>query len=179
MNEDPRSENSTYAAVRRYLRETLEHMTAAEHPGREFVSFVHDRFGAEIQPHLRRFLDEVREGRVRVKGLTKTVREAVLGAHVSSAQRERMIREAAYMHAERRGFTGGSADDDWLAAEREVDARLAEEAGLAGRSRRAIDSARSVAEQEIGQVREAVAAWLERRGSATGRSRRTPNTRDK
>lgn len=36
--------------------------------------------------------------------------------------RLQQIREAAYATAERRGFTPGHEQDDWLAAEREVDA---------------------------------------------------------
>jgi len=36
--------------------------------------------------------------------------------------RESMIAESAYYRAERRGFAPGGELDDWLAAEREVDA---------------------------------------------------------
>jgi hypothetical protein len=36
--------------------------------------------------------------------------------------RESMIAEAAYYRAERRGFAPGRELDDWLAAEREIDA---------------------------------------------------------
>jgi chromosome segregation ATPase len=43
---------------------------------------------------------------------------------VSPGQRERMIAEAAYFRAERRGFRGGDAVHDWCEAEAEVDARL-------------------------------------------------------
>jgi hypothetical protein len=43
---------------------------------------------------------------------------------VSAAQRERMIAEAAYFKAERRGFQGGDPAQDWIEAEAEVDARL-------------------------------------------------------
>jgi len=39
--------------------------------------------------------------------------------------RETMIREAAYLVAERRGFMPGKELEDWLAAEREVDQLLA------------------------------------------------------
>jgi hypothetical protein len=46
------------------------------------------------------------------------------GEKVSSAQRHRMIEEAAYLRAERRGFAGDNSKDDWLEAEAEVDARL-------------------------------------------------------
>lgn len=35
-----------------------------------------------------------------------------------------MIAEAAYLRAERRGFSAGGEEEDWLAAEKEVDALL-------------------------------------------------------
>jgi hypothetical protein len=35
-----------------------------------------------------------------------------------------MIAESAYLRAERRGFTPGHEVEDWVAAEREVDALL-------------------------------------------------------
>ena len=43
---------------------------------------------------------------------------------VSAEERRRMIAEAAYFRAERRGFSGGQSLEDWVAAEAEVDARL-------------------------------------------------------
>lgn len=42
----------------------------------------------------------------------------------SPEDRYNMIAVAAYYRAERRGFDGGCAMDDWLAAEAEVDAML-------------------------------------------------------
>ncbi len=44
---------------------------------------------------------------------------------VSADVRRGMIAEAAYLRAERRGFAPGHEDEDWLAAEKEVDAQLA------------------------------------------------------
>lgn len=41
-------------------------------------------------------------------------------AALSAAQREHMVRTAAYFRAERRGFVPGNEWDDWLAAEAEV-----------------------------------------------------------
>jgi hypothetical protein len=41
------------------------------------------------------------------------------------AEREAMIREAAYFRAEHRAFAPGNALEDWLAAEREIDSQLA------------------------------------------------------
>lgn len=40
----------------------------------------------------------------------------------SAAEREEMVRTAAYYRAERRGFTPGYEWEDWLAAEAEVSA---------------------------------------------------------
>ena len=45
-------------------------------------------------------------------------------AAVSAAERERMIREAAYLRAAQRGFTPGDEVADWLAAEAEVTSLL-------------------------------------------------------
>jgi len=47
------------------------------------------------------------------------------GSTVSADVRRGMIAEAAYLRAERRGFVPGHEDEDWLAAEKEVDAQLA------------------------------------------------------
>lgn len=44
---------------------------------------------------------------------------------VTPEQRYRMIAEAAYYHAERRGFAGDPVQD-WIAAEAEINARLGE-----------------------------------------------------
>ena len=43
---------------------------------------------------------------------------------VSEEARRAMIAEAAYLRAERRGFASGNEEEDWLAAEEEVDALL-------------------------------------------------------
>ena len=45
-------------------------------------------------------------------------------ASAEEKTRETMIREAAYLFAERRGFLPGRELEDWLAAEKEVDERL-------------------------------------------------------
>ena len=43
---------------------------------------------------------------------------------VSEDARRAMIAQAAYLRAERRGFAPGNEEEDWLAAEAEVDALL-------------------------------------------------------
>jgi hypothetical protein len=45
--------------------------------------------------------------------------------HVQEEQRRHMIASAAYLRAERRGFTNGDPVTDWLEAEAEIDAALA------------------------------------------------------
>ena len=45
-------------------------------------------------------------------------------ATVSPEERREMVRLAAYLRAESRGFQGGSELEDWLAAEAEIDRQL-------------------------------------------------------
>ena len=49
-----------------------------------------------------------------------------MGSDVTAEQRQRMIAEAAYFRAQRRGFEGGKSTEDWLAAEAEIDRALAQ-----------------------------------------------------
>ena len=44
--------------------------------------------------------------------------------NVSAEERWQMVARAAYFRAEQRGFASGSALQDWLEAEREIDALL-------------------------------------------------------
>lgn len=50
---------------------------------------------------------------------------------VSDDLRRAMIAEAAYFHAERRGFAPGAEEEDWLVAEGEIDALLKATGGTA------------------------------------------------
>lgn len=60
-----------------------------------------------------------RAGRARPKG-----NSAAATVTVAEEVRRAMIAEAAYYHAERRGFAPGDELEDWLQAEAEVDALL-------------------------------------------------------
>lgn len=55
-----------------------------------------------------------------------TVTRGVVRREVSEDQRRHYIEVAAYYIAERRGFVGGSPEEDWKAAEAEIDRLLAE-----------------------------------------------------
>lgn len=46
------------------------------------------------------------------------------GTTITPEYRRRMIAEAAYYRAEKRGFKGGDAMSDWLDAEHEIDSML-------------------------------------------------------
>src|SRR3569833_75466 len=61
----------------------------------------------------------------------------------------------------------GHAEEDWIAAEREIDERRAQESGLVQKSYQTLGSAAVVAEKELTQLRSAVADWLGRH-SPTG-----------
>jgi hypothetical protein len=52
------------------------------------------------------------------------VAAARLPSAIDPGERHRLIREAAYYRAERRGFEGGDPTDDWAAAEAEIDRML-------------------------------------------------------
>jgi hypothetical protein len=44
--------------------------------------------------------------------------------NLSAETRRAMIAESAYLRSERRGFAAGFEEEDWLAAEKEIDALL-------------------------------------------------------
>ena len=57
------------------------------------------------------------------------VTQPVARMQVSEDVRRGMIAEAAYLRAERRGFMNGNEAEDWIAAEKEVDALLSASSG--------------------------------------------------
>jgi hypothetical protein len=160
MYEQHRLDESTYDASRVYLRTALEHMLEAGRSVRELSEFALDKFGADFLPYLRQFLHEVGHGRINVSGLSGKARAALGGHSVNSEQRECMIREAAYLRAEARGFCGGSPEQDWLEAEHEVDLRLAQGPGLVVSGGRALAAAVKTMEQELAGSGDVVARWL-------------------
>jgi hypothetical protein len=67
--------------------------------------------------------------RTRAKSPTPRVRKAAAAkaparVAISEDVRRGMIAEGAYLRAERRGFAPGHEEEDWIAAEAEVDALL-------------------------------------------------------
>ncbi|WP_245523019.1 DUF2934 domain-containing protein [Thioalkalivibrio sulfidiphilus] len=167
--EDKRAES--YEAVRPFFEASFEQILAAGRGAREMAEFTLERLGDASLPHLQRFMNEVRAGQVKVKGLTQSAHDRIFGAQPSPEERERWIREAAYLRAQQRGFAGGSPEEDWHEAEKEVDARLAAELGLIGRGRRALESVASAAEREIEETYDLVRQWHARQGEAVKKAR--------
>lgn len=164
MSEGTRFDKPTYDAAKPYLKEALEHIVAAGRSMKDLAEFATEKFGHSFYPYLREFQQEIRSGKIKVQGLQATAKASMFGEHISPEKRDRMIRDAAYLRAERRGFAGGNPDEDWAAAEAEIDELLARDAGLFERGKTAMQSARTTAEKELGSIREVVSSWIEDRG---------------
>lgn len=76
----------------------------------------------------------------------------------SQEERRRMISVAAYLRAERRGFIGGDAKADWLAAEAEVEQRLAAHRQEKERELAAFQRMYKEARRALEDVREKISA---------------------
>lgn len=153
-------ETTSGQAIRSYLKATLEHLLAMERSTHDLVAFSLDKFGKSIIPHLKEFQEDVQDYRVQIGSLADSTRTAIFGIHVTPEQRVQLIREAAYRRAETRGFAGGSAEDDWYAAEREIDDLLAKQAGLLAEARKTAASATDIAEKELLHVKDTVNRWI-------------------
>jgi hypothetical protein len=66
----------------------------------------------------------------KIKHKTSKQRTSILSAAFAN-ERHRMIAEAAYFHAEKRGFQAGDETLDWLEAEKDIDSLLGEAANSA------------------------------------------------
>ncbi len=152
-------------SIRAYLKEALEHLLAAGHSAHELVEFSLDKFGRKIIPHLNELQEDIRQNKVKIKSLAESAKTAAFGIHVSHGQREQLIRDAAYLHAEKRGFTGDNQDEDWLMAEQEVDDWLARQHGLLEKARKNIESVSEIAKHELTEVKGAVRHWLKARSA--------------
>ncbi len=160
MTKDNTPDKASDESIRTYLKETLEHLLAAGHSAHELVDFSLDKFGRKIIPHLNELQEDIRQGRVKVQSLTGAAETAVFGIHVSPWQREQLIRDAAYLRAEKRNFSGDSQEEDWLAAEHEVDELLARQNGLLEKTRKHIESVSGIAKRDLTEVKGAIRQWL-------------------
>jgi hypothetical protein len=156
-----------YEPAKSYLKEAFEHIIGAGGDVRQLTQFAFERFGGMFVPYLCQFLCDVHEGRVRIDGLTETSGMTIVGLPMSAGVREDMIREAAYLRAERRGFSGCTPEHDWCSAEREVDERLAEESVLVGQRQTLVASVTG-SRQELGLMKDTITHWLDKNRAETG-----------
>jgi hypothetical protein len=170
MTDSEQQEIPSYTKAKRQFKSAMELMLDAGHSFGEFTEFILTRYGDQIQPYLQQFTNDLRNGRIKIKGLTKSALEAIRGPRISAEQRQAMIREAAYYHAEHRGFLGDSADEDWRIAEQEIDAMLAQEEDVFGKRRKQLNAAIETVEERLGNLTQAIANWIEasRTGSTEG-----------
>jgi hypothetical protein len=150
----------SYEIVRPFLKASLEQIVAAGRGVRDMAEFSAERLGDNALPLVNRFLAEAHAGQVKIKGLTDSVHQSLFDGRPSPNGRERLIREAAYLQAEQRGFVGGSPEMDWAEAERQIDERLAAQEGLVARGRHAIESAAATAERGVEGTYALVRQWL-------------------
>ncbi len=154
-------DQATYDATKTYLKAALEQMIAAGHSTEGLAEFATDKFGGSFFPYLREFQQDIRTGRIKVQGLAEAEQASIFNARVAPADRERLIRETAYLRAEKRGFVGGSPEEDWLAAEVEVDERLVRQAGLSSAGNKRLEKAGDTVKNEFGSIQSVVYRWLE------------------
>ena len=173
MDNDGPTSNDIITA---YLKKVLEHVLAAGHSVREFSEFVLNKFGAACLPNLRQFLSDVSTGDIKVKGLTAAAKTAIVGHHVSAEEHDAMVREEAYYRSEQRGFAAGHEVEDWVAAEAEIDSRLAEEAGLIARGGKALALTATNIEKELKKLKGSVTTWLEENYAAVNKTATTGDT---
>jgi len=82
------------------------------------VSQLERQLNRKIETAVQKTLDEAIQKTVATRG------KEGHGAGVDTAERQRLIAEAAYLMAERRGFQQGDPAQDWINAEEEVNRML-------------------------------------------------------
>ncbi|MBS0003533.1 MAG: DUF2934 domain-containing protein [Thioalkalivibrio sp.] len=160
MSEQDKKQPEDYETVQPFLKAAFEQFLAAGRGVRDMAEFSLERLGDTGLPYVNRFVAEVHTGQVKIKGLTASLHKSLFDGRPGPEERERMIREAAYFRAEQRGFVGGSPEDDWAEAEREVDAHMAAREGLIIRGRHAVESAGAAAGHGAEATYALVRQWL-------------------
>ena len=82
-------DKGTYEAMKPYLTAALEYVIQTGQSVRAFFDFAVERFGGTVIPYVQRFMREVREGTVKIAGLTKETRKKVLGEKVRPHRRRK------------------------------------------------------------------------------------------
>jgi hypothetical protein len=116
----------------------MDRLLATGRSARDLVESAIDWSGHRNIPYLKELQEGVRQGRSTIASLADSAKTAVFGMQVTPEQRQQMISKRAFMRAEQRGFTGDHEQEDWQAAEREVDALLASQTGIVEKARKVL-----------------------------------------
>ena len=79
---------------------------------------------AAAKPRASKPIAETPIAETKAKPVSKKPTKGNGASPITPEQRYRMICDAAYFRAERRGFIGGNSAEDWTAAESEIDSLL-------------------------------------------------------
>src|SRR3569832_1240197 len=104
MTDDMQKDRACDETPKGYFRPALEQVLEPGRDLRSFAEFAAKKFGDTVTPFMLVFLDDLREGRVDVRGLSGSAKTILFVHLVDTAQRAEMIRTAAYFRAERRGI---------------------------------------------------------------------------
>jgi hypothetical protein len=138
MMGETRIDRAVYESVRSYLQAALDRLLATGRSARDLVESAIDWPSRGSVPYLKELQEGIEQGRSTILSLADSARTAVFGMHISPEQRQQMIRKRAFMRAEQRGFAGEHEQEDWQAAEREVDALLANQSGIVEKARKVL-----------------------------------------
>ena len=81
--------------------------------------------GKSVRATTRRAKTSATEPGAKASKIEAPIADSVTGTEITPEARWKMIAEAAYYHAEHRGFAAGDSAEEWIAAESEIDAKLA------------------------------------------------------
>lgn len=174
MGYNPNIDRDIYESTRHTLREALKQMAGAGQRLRDLSHFALEKFGDDVLPYLEEFYRDIRDERIHLSDIGHNAKVAFFGQQLSSRERERRIRETAYLRAEQRGFSGDNALEDWLYAEQLVDRELAEQAGLVARGRKSLTAFSEIAEKELADMQQAVSHWIESQQGALRKKSSAP-----
>lgn len=106
--------------VGEYMAEklTMKSLSVELEALRKKVYQLERQMNRKIETAVKKTLDEAIEKVASQRG------KEGYGAGVDAAERQRLIAEAAYLMAERRGFDQGDPAQDWINAEEEVNRKL-------------------------------------------------------
>ena len=106
-------DKGTYETLKPYLKAALEHLLQAGRTVKDFFEFAVARFGGAVVPYVKKFEQEVREGTVKVAGVTKSTKDAVLGQ--SPFQTGKATLRAVKSTAEKELHIVKDVVSDWIA----------------------------------------------------------------